>query len=334
MFQRESKYDFLAIGDLALDIFIELENAKLNCKLDQTECELCFRFGDKIPYKKSMEIPAVGNSGNAVTCATRLGLRSILLSRLGDDSGGQKCLNTLKKNGIPTKYIEIEKGKETNSHFVLSYEVDRTILVKHTDFNYTLPKLPKVKWIYLSSLPKNSAPFYKELVDYLDKNPETKLAFSPGTFQIKIGKEALKEIYTRSNAFFSNVEEAQRILEIESRDPLILAQGIRKLGPEIVVLSDGEKGAYLYEKETLWHIPIYPDNSPTLDRTGAGDSFSATFVSALALGKTPLEALLWAPINPMSVLQQVGAQAGLLERKVLEEYLKNAPESYQTKKIN
>jgi hypothetical protein len=35
----------------------------------------------------------------------------------------------------------------------------------------------------------------------------------------------------------------------------------------------------------------------------------------------------------MSVVQQVGAQKGLLSREKLEEYLKNAPEEYKLRKI-
>jgi hypothetical protein len=51
------------------------------------------------------------------------------------------------------------------------------------------------------------------------------------------------------------------------------------------------------------------------------------------LGKTPLEALAWGPINSMSVVQKVGAQEGLLTLEKLEEYLKNAPADYKAKKI-
>lgn len=51
--------------------------------------------------------------------------------------------------------------------------------------------------------------------------------------------------------------------------------------------------------------------------------------SALIKGKTPLEALEWAPINPMSVVQYVGAQHGLLTQNELEEFLKRKPENYK-----
>jgi ribokinase len=101
----------------------------------------------------------------------------------------------------------------------------------------------------------------------------------------------------------------------------------------MVSLSDGLNGAYLYFNKELWHQSIYPNNSSLIESAGAGDAFSATFTSALALGKNTLEAFSWSLINPMSVIQKIGPQAGLLSREKLEEYLKNAPESYKTTKM-
>jgi hypothetical protein len=48
-------------------------------------------------------------------------------------------------------------------------------------------------------------------------------------------------------------------------------------------------------------------------------------VAALASGLPLREALLWGPTNSSSVLQKIGAQAGLLTRAELEAQLKNPP---------
>ncbi len=329
-----SSIDFLAIGDIVTDAFIKLKDAHLHSKLDTEACELCLRFGDKVPYESVDIIPAVGNSPNAAVCAARLGLSSTLVANIGDDQNGRECLASLVKEKVATDYVAIEKEKKTNYHYVLWYDIDRTILIKHESFTYNFPKIEKATWVYLSSLAENSLSYHGEIVQYLKQSPETKLAFQPGTFQIKFGTENLKDIYARTEIFFCNVEEAQRIFEAEHRDILKLSKGIAKLGPKMVVLSDGPEGAYLYMDGNLWHNGIYPDIAPPLERTGAGDAFSATFTAALALGKSPLEALAWGPVNSMSVVQYVGAQAGLLSRERLEEYLKVAPGSYKIRKIN
>lgn len=333
MSENENKIDFLAVGDIVVDAFIQLKDAHVHCKIDTDACELCLRFGDKVPYESVTVIPAVGNSPNASVSASLLGLNSALVTNVGDDHDGQDCLNSLKNNKVITDYITIEKDKKTNYHYVLWYDMDRTILIKHTDFTYKFPDIKNVNWMYLSSIGEKSLPYHLEILNYLKKYPETKLAFQPGTFQIKFGTEKLKEIYARTEIFFSNLEEAEKILNVENKDILTLSKGINALGPKMVSISDGSNGAYLYLNNELWHIPIYKDVSSPLERTGAGDAFSSTFTAALALGKSPLEAFTWGPINAMSVVQEIGAQKGLLSREKLEEYLKNAGENYKARKI-
>ncbi|MFZ2072340.1 MAG: carbohydrate kinase family protein [Minisyncoccia bacterium] len=328
------KIDFLAIGDIVIDAFIKLKDAHVHKGIDDSESsELCVRFGDKVPYESVDVINAVGNSPNAAVAAARLGLSSAVITNIGNDLNGKDCLASLKKDKVNTKFVHIEKNKKTNYHYVLWYGVERTILIKHTEFDYKLPKLPEIGWIYLSSLANNSLEYHLEIAEYLKKNPKTKLAFQPGTFQISLGAEKLKDIYARTEIFFCNVEEAEKILGIKNKDIKILSTGIHKLGPRIVSISDGPNGAYASDGENIYFTPMYPDVAEPIDRTGAGDAFSSTFTAALALGKTLPEALSWGPINSMSVVQKIGAQEGLLLKEKLEQYLKNAPKNYKINKI-
>ncbi|MBP6884110.1 MAG: carbohydrate kinase family protein [Candidatus Pacebacteria bacterium] len=333
MFGLNKKFDFLAIGDVVIDAFIRIKDAEE--LTSHGTAQLCVRFGDKVPYESVTVVPAVGNGPNAAVSAARLGLSSAIVTHIGDDRHGEECLSALEKEKIGTKYVEKQNGKHTNYHYVLWHNVDRTILVKHTDFDYKLPKkLPEVKWLYLTSLADNTLPYHAEIVEYLKQNPNTKLAFQPGTFQIKTGAEKLKDLYTLTEIFFCNLEEAQTITGIQSKDVLILSKAMKALGPKMVAISDGPNGAHLYHNDELWKIPIYTDIAPPVDRTGAGDAFASTMTVALALGKTPVEALTWGPVNSMSVVQEIGAQKGLLSRAKLEEYLTKAPADYKATKIN
>ncbi len=130
-----------------------------------------------------------------------------------------------------------------------------------------------------------------------------------------------------------NVEEAQRILNNETKDIKVLLSEIHTLGPKIVLITDGPKGAYMLDGDHFYFMPIYPDPKPPFERTGCGDSFATTFVTALIKGKTPLEALVWAPVNPMSVVQYVGAQEGLLTEEQIEWWLQRAPADYKPREI-
>ena len=121
---------------------------------------------------------------------------------------------------------------------------------------------------------------------------------------MKFGTKKLAGIYKLTKVFICNVQEAQRILDTKEDKPLEIMKMMSWLGPKIVVITDGNKGAYAYNGDEAWFMPPYPDPKPPYERTGAGDAFSSTFVSTLAMGKTIEEALMMAPINSMSVVQK------------------------------
>ncbi len=327
-----SEFDFVAVGDIVVDDFIRLKEAEVHCEIDREKCQICMSFKDKVPFEFTKVVYAVGNSPNAAVAASRLGLRSAVVTNLGNDANGKYSLEYLENDGVETKFVKVHDGISTNYHYVLWYENDRTILIKHQEYQYELPLIGKPKWIYLSSLGENSLPFHEKISAYLDNNKSIKLAFQPGTYQIKFGAEALQGIYQRTSVFISNKEEAQKILKTNEENIKKLLTEIQKLGPKIVLLTDGPKGVYMSDGKTNWFIKAYPDEKPPYERTGAGDAFASTFVSALALGKSPEEALAWGPVNSMSVVQYIGAQEGLLSRDTLESYLKKLP-FYKAEKI-
>lgn len=334
MFIKKKQMDLLGIGDVTTDAFIKLRTAHISEGVNKEKKELCLTFGDKIPYEFVEIVNATGNSTNAATSAIRLGLSAGLVSDVGDDVNGKICLDGLKKNGIKTDYITKHKDSETNYHYILWYHEERTILVKHQEYDYKLPKFPEPKWIYLSSLSENSFSYHEEIMNYLETHPNVKLAFQPGTFQIKLGAEKLSRLYKRTEIFFCNVQEAQKILGSKEAEIAELLKALNILGPKIVVITDGPRGAYAFDGNEIWFMPPYPDPKPPYERTGAGDAFASTFTSAIILKKSIPEALMWGPINSMSVVQYAGAQKGLLTRKQLEEYLKNAPAEYKPLKIS
>ncbi len=330
------QYDFVAIGDILIDAFIQLnkDQADVSVDLDTGRKTLQMPFGGKLPYDDVIVVPAVGNSPNAAVAAHRLGLETGLVSDIGHDKFGKECLDALRQEGVHTDFVKQHEGLKTNYHYVLRYGPERTILINHETYPYSLPDFPIApKFFYFSSVGEHGLPYHHEIANYV-KNNETKLAFQPGTFQIKVGVDALRDVYENTEIFFCNKEEAQEILKSTEQDIPTLVRMMRELGPTIPVVTDGPNGAFTVDADDqAWHMPMYPDPAPPVDRTGAGDSFSSTFTSAIILGKDPAEALSWGPINSMSVVQYVGAQAGLLSREKLQEYLANRPGDYMPRKV-
>lgn len=327
----EQTLDFLAIGDIVTEPFIRLKDARVHCDINDESCEICMRWGDKIPYEFFELVAAVGNASNAAVAAARLGLNSALRAYLGRDRYGEDCLGILKGEKVNTDYMVVDPKRPTNYHYVLWYEDQRTILVKHEEYDYTVPEVtPAPKWVYLSSLAQNSLPYHHALAEWLKNMPDTKLAFQPGTFQMKLGVKELKDLYDRTEVFFCNKQEAERILNQPSgTDVRELLRGLKALGPKIVVMTDDRRGSYAINTDgSMLHCPRYPDPRPAYEITGAGDAFASTTVIALTLQKDLSEAMRWGATNASAVLQEIGAQKGLLTRDALEHNLTNPPEPF------
>lgn len=332
----ESKLDVLAIGDVVTDAFIKLFDDKALVMEDENGPKLVMPFATKLPFEKAIILEGVGNAGNASVAFARLGLKSGLISNVGEDDYGRNIIRALKKQKVDTRFLHINNDKASNYHYVLWYKDERTILIKHEEYEYSWPKFRASdipRWVYFSSISKNALNYHNQVADWLEDHPEVKLAFQPGTFQMEAGIEKMKRIYARSEVLVLNREEASLVTGGEKEDLHNLFDRMHHLGPKIAVITDGPDGAYASDGENRFAMPNYPDPAPPLERTGAGDSFASTFVAALMHGATIEAALLWAPINSMSVVQKIGAQAGLLGVKDIEKYLHNAPDWYHPTRI-
>lgn len=330
------KYDLICVGDVVVDAFIQLHEASIHCDLNHERCQLCMSFANKIPYESLFVAPAVGNASNVAVGASRLGLDAAIVTAIGKDYYGEEILDVYRKEGVGAEFVRVNPGKPTNYHFVLTFKAERTILIKHEEFEYADPRAldRRTGWIYFSSIGEHTLPFHHKVAAYLKKHPDVRMGFNPGTFQLRFGVQKLKEIYRHTHVLFVNREEAELMLhKREGTDIRALFAGLHGLGPKIVAITDGPKGAYASDGNTAYFMPPYPDPKPPISRTGAGDAFSTGFLCALIYGLPVHEALRWAPIESMHVVQFFGAQTGLLTKPKLLQLLKKAPRNYKPRPI-
>jgi fructoselysine 6-kinase len=325
---QKTQFDIISIGDATLDTFIELEDA-LIIKNKQHGESLCLPFADKIPINKLVNKVA-GNAANVAVGTARLGLTSAFWTVLGDDEFASNVIKKMKDEGVSTKYVEKEKGKESNFTVVLNYNGERTQLIHRLPRKYDLPNdLAKARYVYLTAMGENHQLVYPELLKYLATHG-VKLAYNPGKFQINCEEQICTDVLPFTEILFVNREEAELILKRQGFTKFqkkatkkyfkTLITELHKLGAEIVVITDGPRGAYSGADMQFYYMPIY--EGPVVERTGAGDSFGTGFTSAILQGKSSQEALVWGTLNAWSVVQQVGPQDGLLTKRQMQQLLK------------
>jgi ribokinase len=328
----DKQLDVISIGDIVTDAFIKLLDDQAVTYENEQGKWIAMQYGTKLPFDHAEIVEAVGNAANAAVCFARLGLESAFVTNVGSDDHGRDMIKALHAQHVDSRFVRINPDKKSNYHYVLWYKEERTILIKHEEYDYHWPHLRPAevpKWVYFSSISEHAIPYHDQVADWLEANPEVKMAFQPGTFQMAVGAERLQRIYQRTEVLILNREEATLVGGGNHEDIHDQFDKLHALGPKIVVITDGPNGAYASDGNERFSMPLYPDPAPPVDRTGAGDSFASTFVAALMKGNTVEGALQWAPINSMNVVQKVGAQAGLLSEEEIENYLKNSPDWYK-----
>lgn len=326
----------LAIGDIITDAFIKLSEDYAEATTDDRGYKrLSFELGAKLPYDQVDIIQAVECSPNAAVSMTRLGLSTGLMTWLGNDGPGKEMIDYLKLEGVGTDDLVVEDGMKSNYHYVLRYGADRTKLQRFEDYSYQWQEpSQKPDWIYLGVLGEKTWPLHEALLHYLDSNPSIKLIFQPGMYHLMWKIEKVAPFYKRAELVIMNREEAAQVTGKDRESIPGLMRALHDLGAKVAVVTDGADGAYASDGQKTLFMRNYPDPQPPYDRTGAGDAFASTIAAALALGETLETALMWAPINSMSVVQKLGAQAGLLRRDEIDRYLAEAPEDYMPKELN
>lgn len=313
-------FDIITIGDCTMDTIVTIDQAEVKCDLKKTECKLCFNYADKIPIKHSKQSLG-GNACNIAVSCSKLGLRSAIVSELGDDINGYAIKNELEHKRVDTRFIKNIKNNETRYSVILNYQAERTVLSYHADRKYNFPKINKTKWIYYTSLGKNFEKTQDKMMHYIFQNPETKLAINPGSFQIKYALKKIKSILQYCDILFVNKQEAQKIIGKKDNTKTLLEKLIKK-GIKTVVITDGENGSFVADKDTDQKIKmkIYPGKK--IAKTGAGDAYASGFVSAIIKEKDIKTAMMWGTANANNVVRDFGAQNGLANVRTINKTIK------------
>ncbi len=314
------RYNILSLGPARMDVFIKLPDVDVDevCSIDRKRCVIELGFGEKIAVR-GVEFAVGGNTGNNAVGLSRLGYKAAMVGSMGDSWTDNRALEILKSENVETKYVT-QVPEQSGFGVVINYQEERTILSYYPTAadGFRVDSETQADWMYLTTAGEDFALFYNEAVQWA-KDHKTRIAFNPGTRQIKMGVEKLKFAYESTEVLFVNREESAKLLETSVDDIKKLLSGLRELGPKIVIITDGPEGTYCFDGAKYLHMPIV--DAPVVERTGAGDAFGSGFLAAYMQNKPVEECLRWGTVNSASVLGYVGPQAGLLNKDKMNEWL-------------
>ena len=254
--------DVIVVGDVDTDQFLIIPHIPT--------------WDEGVLVDKSYEYPG-GKGGNTAAALSVLGTRAGIIASAGDDHFGKVALEGLKSKGVDTNGVIIVPGGQTYyCIMMLDNTGEKAILVVPTDLIYPTPQMVQIKQEYLAQ---------GRHAHFIGINPERmsssialakKLGLSVSVdldagYQ---GLDACRPIIMQADVVLLNLQGAQRFFP--GKDPRQIAIDLGHMGPSIVVVTAGRKGAVGYDGSKIVDAPAYKVD--VKDTTGAGDIFSAAFV--------------------------------------------------------
>lgn len=309
-------YDVVAIGSATVDQFADTDSELIRIDTPTTqEKYIAFPLGSKVLIKQ-LNLATGGGGTNCAVSLTRLGLKTAYLGKIGDDGNGEFVVRKLAEEGID--FIGPRIGQTGISVILNCFTRDRTILAYKGSNNDLQPqeiKPFKTRWVYLASMLEQS---FETVTDLICQG-DFRVAFNPSNYQAEKGHQALARLIARVEILVMNLEEACKFLGVEYKtrpSGRSLLQQMAKLQPRIFVITDGDQGVHVYDREHYYRGHPNPDIN-VLETTGAGDAFASTFSAACMFGESTRNAIHLAMTNAESVLQYRGAKERLLSRDEL-----------------
>ena len=304
--------DVLCIGSATLDNFLTTERKLASIKI-----------GDKV-LVKSTESHTGGGGTNSAAALAKLGLKVKILTKVGDDHAGEIIKHELKRYRIKDITKSYSK-KNTDLATIISStkQRDRIIYVHKgasrdlSEHDFTKSKI-KTKWIYLATLVGKSFNTAKKIAIYAKKK-KIKLLFNPSLYLAKRGKNFLKPVLEATTVIVLNKEEAQVLLKSKAPIKKLLLM-LHKLGPETVIITDGIKKMYAYDKKIIYYLT--PPDIKVIHTAGAGDAFTAGFLAGIIKKYSIEDALQLGQVNSMSIIQHIGTKNKLLTEKEARKSMK------------
>jgi ribokinase len=319
-------YDVITFGSALVDTFVYTGLHEIKNKGKKF---IAYNVGEKFLIKETEQFTGGGGSNTAVSFS-RLGLKTGIITKLGNDPVADIVLKELKKENITFLGKKI-KGKSAFSVVLDSFERDRTILTYkaiNNDIGINDIKLRKTKWLYFSSLMGKSHKTQEKLAR-IAKKKGIKIAYNPSSYQTSQGRKYLSKILKNTDLLVFNMDEAKMISN--KNKPETILKDLTKLGPKTVCITDGKEAVYVYNTNKMYKAK--PHKMKVLERTGAGDAFASGFVAGIVKGKSIEQSIAIGITNSESVIQYRGAKNKLLKYSEVLKILKKKPVEVEVVKL-
>lgn len=259
-----------------------------------------------------------GPCATALVAMSKLGEPVCFQGTVGDDMYGSFIQEELRKYGVDTAGVEVVPGVSFHSFVLLNLSnTSRTCIWNRgtaaapTEKNVDLEVLKNAQYLHLDGNQLECAIYAAQ------KAREFGVTVSldaGGTYPGIEKLLPLVDVLIPSEEFAlkitgcSTAVEAAKVLQ-------------EKYAPKVLVITQGNKGGFLWENGTEVRYPVFPVKA--VDSNGAGDTFHGAFVAARIKGMSVYDAACFASATSALKCTRFGAQQGIPGYEEVLDFMKN-----------
>ena len=251
-------------------------------------------------------VPHIGGAPfNFAAHAVKCGCAAALVSAVGNDDLGNRAREAVARQGVDGRLVRVHPTLPTGTvnvtlqNGIPSYEIVKPVAWDEIAIGER-DALPTPRAFYFGTLAQRSPVSARTLEVLLERVSDALVFFDVNLRQSYWSAELVEKGIGRSNVLKVNDEEMAQL----NLNPNDLFERHPRL--EVVIETRGAAGCAVWSRTGERVVsPAVPDG-PVVDTVGAGDSFSAAFLSALLGGKTLEEAAVAGNVRAGRVAARAG----------------------------
>lgn len=274
------------------------------------------RPGETVLGHHHAEYPG-GKGANQAVAAARLGARTAMLGRVGEDAAADRLRTSLAEAGVDLTAVRATPGVRTGAAFITVDDTGENTIVVSPGANARLSAADvddQHDLLAAADVCLLQLEVADEVVAQAVRSAGGRVVLNPAP-----ARELTREVLAGVDVLVPNEGELAVLAgrtETPS-DPDELAGLARSLAVPTVVVTLGARGALVITDDRVDHLPA--PEVEVVDTTAAGDTFCGALAAALVRGDDVVTAARWAVAAAALSVQRAGAQPSIPSRDEMEE---------------
>jgi ribokinase len=261
-----------------------------------------------------------GSAANVAVGASRLGVKSEFVGAIGFDAFGRVLLEELEHEGVEVTHVKVLAAINSGLTLLAVNRKGQVIMFGYTgasdmlypsDLNESC--ISSSEHVHITGLSLDTAVAAARMA----REAGVIVSFDPGRIMSSLGIAELSPLLKNVHQILLNHDEARQLTGKHSLHDA--ARILFNAGPKIVIIKRGSEGVFAAGPDGKFSTPVYAVK--VVDTTGAGDAFSAGFITAQLEGKNLKESVEFANATANLKITKIGARA-LPTRKAVEKFLR------------